>query len=240
MYELTHSNSLTLNITHPWVILFDIDGTLLTVDRNFNRPLLRTILDDLKIDYPNMEKEGFSGRTDHDILTSFLVNHGFDESLYKELKAVYIDRITTQIKNEHVFRQPYIDEVLAYFDKIGSYMGLLTGNYPTVATAKLKVASIHYKFSFGAFGEFDKDRNQLPMLAIETVRQNLGIEPDPKKFVIIGDTPRDIECAKYAGMKSVAVTTGRFSKEELAPKSPDLLLENLAKPEIWFKKLTSD
>ncbi|MFA5669719.1 MAG: HAD hydrolase-like protein [Balneolaceae bacterium] len=240
MYELNHSNSLILNITHPWVILFDIDGTLLTVDRKFNRPLLRSILDDLNIDYPNMENEGFSGRTDHDILTSFLVNHGYDEVLYKELKAVYIDRITTQIKSDHVFRQPHIDEAIAYFDEIGSYMGLLTGNYPTAATAKLKVANIHYEFSFGAFGEFDKDRNQLPMLAIETVRQNLGIEPDPKKFVIIGDTPRDIECAKYAGMKSVAVTTGRFSKEELAPKGPDLILENLANPNIWFKELTSD
>ncbi len=77
------------------------------------------------------------------------------------------------------------------------------------------------------------------MIALDTVLKNLGIEPDPTKFVIIGDTPRDIECAQYAGMKSVAVTTGKFSKEELSSSNPDLVLENLASPELWFKELTS-
>ena len=78
-----------MNIKHPWVILFDIDGTLLTVDRKFNRPLIRSILNDLNINYPDMEKEGFSGRTDHDILSSFLIHHDFDENLYQELKSEY-------------------------------------------------------------------------------------------------------------------------------------------------------
>ena len=46
---------------HPWVILFDIDGTLLTVYRTFNRPLLRGIIDKLNIDYPDMKKTPFLG-----------------------------------------------------------------------------------------------------------------------------------------------------------------------------------
>lgn len=41
---------------HPWIILFDIDGTLLSVDSTFNRTHLRRILDELGIDYPDMEK----------------------------------------------------------------------------------------------------------------------------------------------------------------------------------------
>ncbi len=236
--KLNHKNFLILNSEHPLVILFDIDGTLLSVDSGFNRPLIREILDDLNIDYPNMETDPFSGRTDHDILTSFLANHNFDEDLYQELKSVYIERITTRIQKEHVFRQPHIDNAISFFEDLGSYIGLLTGNYPTAATAKLKAADIHYDFSFGAFGEFDTDRNQLPMIALDTVQKNLGIEPDPSKFLIIGDTPRDIECAQYAGMKSVAVTTGKFSKAELSSCKPDLVLENLANPEQWFKELT--
>ena len=237
--NFNHKNLLILNSVHPWVILFDIDGTLLTVDSNFNRPLIREILDDLEINYPNMESDPFSGRTDHDILTSFLANHNFDETLYQKLKAVYLERITTRIQKVHVIRQPHIGQAISYFNELGSYIGLLTGNYPSAATAKLKIADIHFDFSFGAFGEFDTDRNQLPMIALDTVRKNLGIEPDPSKFVIIGDTPRDIECAQYAGMKSVAVTTGKFSKEELSSNNPDLVLENLANPELWFKQLTS-
>ncbi len=98
---------------HPWVILFDIDGTLLTVDRKFNRPLIRSILDDLGIDYPDMEKEGFSGRTDHDILTSFLLNHDFDEELYQKLKSAYLLRTDSEMNSGHVIRHSHIDEAIS-------------------------------------------------------------------------------------------------------------------------------
>ena len=36
---------------HPWIILFDIDGTLLTVNKSFIRPVLKEIIDQLGIDY---------------------------------------------------------------------------------------------------------------------------------------------------------------------------------------------
>ena len=222
---------------HPWVILFDIDGTLLTVSRTFNRPLIRSILDDLEINYPDMEKEGFSGRTDHDILTSFLADHDFDSNLYSKMKALYLERTDTEMTSDHVIRHSYIDEALSFFDEQGAYIGLLTGNYPPAAKAKLKVADIDFDFKFGAFGEFDKDRNQLPMIALEEVKKNLGIEPDPAKFIIIGDTPRDVQCANFAGMKCVAVITGSFNEKELREYNPDLVISDLSQPEKWFKEL---
>ena len=229
-----------MNIKHPWVILFDIDGTLLTVDKKFNRPLIRRILNDLNINYPDMEKEGFSGRTDHDILTSFLVHHDFDEKLYQNLKSEYLKRTDEEMFSEHIIRHKYIDESISFFDEAGAYIGLLTGNFPSAAKAKLRVANIDYDFKFGAYGEFDTDRNQLPLIALRKVKQKLGIEPNPEKFVIIGDTPRDIECAKYAGMKCVAVTTGRFTKEELETYEPDLIISDLSNPEEWFKTISNN
>ena len=222
---------------HPWVILFDIDGTLLTVDRNFNRPLLREILDGLHINYPQMESDPFSGRTDHDIFSSFLVNHNNDPNLYLKFKETYLAKLEEQIKPEHIIRHNHIDEALEYFSNRDFITGLLTGNYPAAATIKLKTANIHYDFSIGAFGEFDLDRNKLPLLAMNIIEEDYGIVPDPSKFVIIGDTPRDVLCAKHAGMKSVAVTTGKFSATELAAQEPDLILENLSNPEIWFDRL---
>jgi phosphoglycolate phosphatase-like HAD superfamily hydrolase len=226
-----------LSTQHPWVILFDIDGTLLTVNRAFNRPLIRSILDDLEINYPDMEKEGFSGRTDHDILSSFLVNHDFKENLYEEMKALYLERTDSEMNSSHITRHSNVDEAISFFDEMGAYIGLLTGNYPSAAKAKLRVADIFYDFKFGAFGEFDKDRNQLPLIALEEVKRNLSIEPDPERFIIIGDTPRDVECANFAGMKSVAVTTGRFDEKELKKYNPSLVISDLSEPEKWFKEL---
>ncbi len=222
---------------HPWIILFDIDGTLLTVDRNFNRPLLRSIIDDLNIDYPDMESDPFSGRTDYDIITSFLINHNFDEELYKTFKEMYLKRLSEEISAHHVLRHNYIDEAIEFFSKPEFIPGLLTGNYPDAATLKLKVADIHHEFSFGVFGEFHKDRNILPQLALTSIKEMLEVEPDPNRFIIIGDTPRDIICAKSAGMKCVSVTTGKFTAEQLAEYNPDLIIESLTNPENWFASL---
>lgn len=224
---------------HPWIILFDIDGTLLTVDRNFNRPLLRSIIDDLGIDYPDMESDPFSGRTDYDIVTSFLVNHDFDEALYHKFKNVYLERLTEEIQEHHVLRHNHVDEAIEFFSKPGFITGLLTGNYPDAAIIKLKTANILYEFEFGAFGEFYKDRNMLPQLALTSIKEMLEIEPDPSRFIIIGDTPRDIICAKSAGMKCVAVTTGKFTAEELSELNPDLVINDLSDPKNWFTNLVN-
>ena len=229
-----------MSLAHPWIILFDIDGTLLTVDRNFNRPLLRSIIDELGIDYPDMESDPFSGRTDYDIITSFLVNHNYDEDLYQQFKTIYLERLSQEITENHILLHNHIDEVIEFFSQPGFVTGLLTGNYPDAAIVKLKTAGIHHDFSFGAFGEFHKDRNMLPQLALTSIKEMLKIEPDPSRFIIIGDTPRDILCAKSAGMRCVSVTTGKFSKEELRAHEPDLVISDLSNPAEWFEQLTSE
>jgi phosphoglycolate phosphatase-like HAD superfamily hydrolase len=225
---------------HPWIILFDIDGTLLTVDRGFNRAMLRELLDEHRIDYPDLENDAFSGRTDHDIFTSFLVNHDYDESLYQTFKAAYLKALENRLSEELVKRHDHVDDAISYFKNDNFVSGLLTGNYPKAAQLKLDAGKIDYDFTIGAFGEKDKDRNRLPMIAIEQVRTQMGIEPDPSRFIIIGDTPRDIECAKYAGMKCVSVTTGKYGRDELVRHNPEMIIDDLSQPEVWFRELTSN
>jgi phosphoglycolate phosphatase-like HAD superfamily hydrolase len=228
-----------MNHPHPWVILFDIDGTLLTVDHSFNRPLLREILDELNIHYPQMEKDSFSGRTDRDIFSSFLVNHHYDQGLYEELKSAYLRRLSERLDEDKVTRHDHIDEALDYFSDPDFVPALLTGNFPNAAGYKLKAARIFHNFSFGAFGEDHRERNELPKIALTKIRDHLGVEPDPSRFLVIGDTPRDVICAKSSGMKSVAVTTGEYNREQLQQHEPDLILDDLSKPESWFNGFKS-
>lgn len=210
---------------------------MLTVNRGFNRAMLRELLDEMEINYPDMENDPFSGRTDHDIFTSFMVNHDDADELYQQFKATYLEWLAERLNPELVERHPYVDDAIRYFSGNGFVRGLLTGNYPVAASYKLKAANIDYDFSFGAFREFDRDRNRLPYLAIEEVKKIIGFNPDPSRFVIIGDTPRDVICAKKAGMKCISVTTGSFGKKELAEHNPDLIIESLANPEEWFGKI---
>jgi phosphoglycolate phosphatase len=55
--------------------------------------------------------------------------------------------------------------------------------------------------------------------------------------VVIGDTPRDIECARHFGAVAVAVATGQYSREALEAEGPDLLFENFADVEGALARL---
>lgn len=45
--------------------------------------------------------------------------------------------------------------------------------------------------------------------------------------VMVGDSVVDIRCGKAAGTKTIAVTSGLFSHDELAKENPDLILNNI-------------
>ena len=106
---------------------------------------------------------------------------------------------------------------------------LLTGNVEKLAEAKLRHVDLwHYFKGRGAFGSDAEDRNHLPAIAAARIRDHLGTELHPEQFIIIGDTPRDISCAKYFGAKVFAVATGKHTLDELLTYQPDAALADLS------------
>ena len=106
---------------------------------------------------------------------------------------------------------------------------LLTGNVEKLAEAKLRVAGIwHYFKGRGAFGSDAEERDHLPEIAAARMTEHLGLQLRPEQFVIVGDTPRDIKCAKHFGARVLAVASGFHSLDQLAAHSPDALLADLS------------
>jgi phosphoglycolate phosphatase len=95
----------------------------------------------------------------------------------------------------------------------GVRLGLLTGNLEPVARLKLGRAGLGHYFEpwVGGFGSDHEDRTELPAIA----RKRAGGYPRADT-VIIGDTPRDIACARADGLRCIAVATGPFAASELA------------------------
>ncbi len=96
-------------------------------------------------------------------------------------------------------------------------LGLLTGNYEPIARLKLARAGIGRAFALGpgAFGSDAEDRTALPPIA----RQRAGSVQAPyprSQTIVIGDTPRDILCARADGLRCVAVASGDFTSDALA------------------------
>jgi phosphoglycolate phosphatase-like HAD superfamily hydrolase len=78
----------------------------------------------------------------------------------------------------------------------------------------------------------------VPPLARERINSHLGTDLGPAQFVVVGDTPNDIACARHFGARAVAVATGRgYDATELAAHHPDAVLNDLADTELFLRTL---
>ena len=105
-------------------------------------------------------------------------------------------------------------------------VGILTGNWEAPGRLKLELAQVdHERFSISAWAEDGVVRNDLVPVARARFREHHGAEPT--RIIVIGDTPRDIQCAHAHDAIGVGVATGIHSVEELRNAGADLAIENL-------------
>ena len=103
---------------------------------------------------------------------------------------------------------------------------MLTGNLEPLAYRKIERIDLSAaELPFGAFGSDHADRNTLPVIAAQRASERFGREVAHEELVIIGDTPRDIACARAVGAVAVAVATGYYSADDL--READLVLDTL-------------
>ncbi len=226
------------------LLLFDIDGTLVNVRPGLSKKVfLETLaslheLESVELD----EGYTFHGRTDRSIYADVCRFNGVeDEHLLRE-EMRFVDRLVegwrATLDAESVTVLRGVRELLDLLEQRDREMiSLLTGNVAACAVAKLEPHGLADRFTGGAFGSDSPDRNALPPFALERIEELTGHRFEPEHGVIIGDSPRDIECARSNGMHVIAVATGGSSREELADHSPDLLLSSLEEQDRFINFL---
>ena len=137
---------------------------------------------------------------------------------------------------------PGIEELLSVLcDREDVVLGLLTGNAQLTAPLKLLEARIDpAQFIVGAYGSDHFDRNKLPQLAMRRANELTGLHLTGDNTTIIGDTPADIQCARAASAKAVAVATGWHSREELSRCAPDVLFDDFGETEAALQALLTE
>jgi phosphoglycolate phosphatase-like HAD superfamily hydrolase len=186
-----------------------------------------------------------SGMTDLQIVAEALREEGFDEAAIRarapELAAAYLEELERLTRGEDIYYAlPGAREALEAVENHPRYLNsLLTGNVEPAARLKLRAVGLEQYFRLpGAFGEDSHDRRDLPALARERLSRHLRLDLNPEQLVVIGDTPKDIACARHFGARAVAVATGRtYRAEDLASHGPDALLENLADTSLLLRTL---
>ena len=135
---------------------------------------------------------------------------------------------------------PGVRETLQVLHEHPRYQSaLVTGNIKPMADLKMELMDLDQFFTLpGAFGEESHIRRDLPALAADRVRAQLRVNLLPEHFIVIGDTPNDIDCARHFGARAVAVGTGRFySREEIDACEPDAVLPDLSDTDLVLSTL---
>jgi phosphoglycolate phosphatase-like HAD superfamily hydrolase len=220
----------------PRILLFDIDGTLVASDQKV-KILMRRALEDVFGTAGQVDAYEMSGKTDWQIVTDLMLEAGIEPAVIEASRSAIFAALTRHMEAAaptlEMRMLPGVAKLLEHLAGQPDFiLGLVTGNVREAVPAKLLAAGIDPAlFRFGAFGSEHPDRNALPALALSRLEQALGREIPKEKALVIGDTPRDIECARFAGLKVLCVATGRYSREALVEYRPDYLLDDLTDTE---------
>ena len=223
------------------ILLWDIDGTLIRSARSeafkeYTVPVLESVFGTAG----RLQEMSVSGMTDLQIVLEALREEGITSEQIRErvgeLRVRYLaemERATAAAADDSqlFYVLPGAREVLEAAEAHPRYRSaLLTGNIEPAAHLKMRLVGLSHFFQLpGAFGDDSHDRRDLPALAAERINRHLQLNLRPSQFIVIGDTPNDIACARHFGARVVAVGTGRMNNlETLLPHNPDRFLPDLS------------
>jgi phosphoglycolate phosphatase len=207
-------------VTPPLLLLWDIDGTLLQRASMEHADAMRRALVNIHGSLKEDIRVEAAGRTDGAIARDLLVAAGHApeaidaraDDVIAAACALYDDLCPADLSARVA---PGVADVLPRLAARPDAFrfSLVTGNFERIARLKLARAGIGDWFPAGqgAFGSDAEDRELLPPIA----RARAGDWPR-ERTVVIGDTPRDIACARADGLRVIAVATGPFAVEALA------------------------
>lgn len=225
--------------------LFDIDGTLVYSNTTSNVHdeafdfALQTVYN---LPHASVKSHLLSGKIDSQILIEISQIYGVSEVQAKEkvqdAMTATLDYFMKHAKKEHYKAIPEAEPLLKELKSLGIPIGLLTGNIEEIGWEKMQLVGLRDYFTFGAFGSLAFKRVDLIPIAKKRLEKILGLKIPLQSFVIIGDTPLDIACARNGGIPVIAVGTGTYKSHQLT--EADLVVDSLEEKNkiIDFLKLS--
>jgi phosphoglycolate phosphatase len=223
-------------------VLFDIDGTLTDSAGAGRRALNQAMLEVTGIE-DGFRGVGFAGKTDLLIIREGLekLGLGSGDRTISLVASRYLASLRAEVAKGGGHVKAGARELIEGLQRTdGHILGLLTGNLEEGARIKLEPFGLNRYFALGAYGDDGQDRNVLLPIALKRLREQRGISLNPRDCLVIGDTPKDVECARVHGAFSLAVATGPYPLEVLRETGADLVVPDLsgtAQLLAWMRRL---
>ncbi|MFD3614419.1 HAD family hydrolase [Streptomyces sp. NPDC058676] len=214
----------------PELVLWDIDHTLMAT-RGLGRELWAASFERVT-GVALREQASVTGSTERVILreTARLHDIPYDEALFTRfadmLGALHVRRAPELRERGHALQGAAA--VLAALAERGVRQSVVTGNVRQAAEVKLAVFGLdsYMRLDEGAYGEDGEGRPELLRAAL--ARADVHAE----KAVFLGDTPADVAGGREAGVRVVAVATGRTSASDLRDAGADVVLDGLSDTDL--------
>ena len=210
------------------LLLWDIDGTLLSTGYQ-GRDLMHSVGRRLFGTSFSLDGKQLGGQVDLALFHHAMNAGGYEptDTHWRSFREAFVEALRAALhETRDALRvMPGVVELINVFDQRDDVVnGMVTGNFREAALAKLEAARIdHAIFRPTAFGCESHDRNELVRLAIQ--RGGHGFKGHD--VIVIGDTARDVACAKANGAFAFAVATGHQSREQLLEAGADVAVEHL-------------
>jgi phosphoglycolate phosphatase-like HAD superfamily hydrolase len=209
------------------IVLFDLDGTVLTFEGAAPGPG-RTALERATQELCALERatEGLrvAGGTDRALARAMLRRAGMaeDDAAIDALLDAYARHLELILRMRRYLPIGEVARVVEALRARAATVGIATGN--TRRGARLKLASAGLEASFdlarGAYGCEAEPRADIVRLAAERCGAGTG----GAAVVVVGDTDRDVLAARAIGARVVGVATNEASWAELTAAGADAIV----------------
>jgi phosphoglycolate phosphatase len=213
-------------------VLWDIDGTLLRSGPVAPVAFLDAVAEVTGV-RPSPEGRDYGGRLDTEIAQMLLAAVGAETdqtvAVLAALERLVVERLGQLQAQTRTY--PGVDALVATLAAAGVRQTVVTGNVAAVARHKLEAGGLvpPIELGWGGFGDSAATRPAVARTALDRLSA-AGWNPDPGEVWIVGDTPRDLACARAVGVRCALVATGRVPVGELAALGADIVLPDLSDP----------
>jgi phosphoglycolate phosphatase-like HAD superfamily hydrolase len=209
------------------VVLFDLDGTVLTFDGSPPGPgrvALARAMDDLHSFGHMIDGLRLAGGTDRALVRTMLLRAGLadDDVGIARVLAAYVENLEAILRTRRYHPIGDVDRVVTELRAHGAVVGIATGNVREGAKRKLASAGLDTTFHLerGGFGCDAELRADIVRIAAE----RCGVD-HRTDLVVVGDTEHDVRAGRAVGARVVGVATDDLARAELEAAGADVIVQ---------------
>jgi phosphoglycolate phosphatase-like HAD superfamily hydrolase len=227
---------------HPWLVLWDIDHTLLETRGLGSELYARAFKTATGVEMK--QQADVTGQTEPAIFNATLRLHGIHDeghylTRYKEALAEEYEHHQDELRSRGRALPGAENTLAALAAEPALIQSVLSGNLHAVSRTKLNVFELD-KFldlEVGAYGDDDPERPKLVAIAQERAHRKYGRLFRTANTVVVGDSTHDISTGREGGARSIGIASGSDDTNMLRDAGADAVLPDLTDVEAVLAAL---